>query len=189
MQERLYVDPAARHEETQRLGARLTPRNWPPIRQRAEAPSRPAEWPQLEPKGNVRKTTRKRAAIPASSLVANASEALERLRSATSKWTSQSLAEASQTPEYHPPGWTPPSRSFAKACHVSSWARSMSARAPSVVSCCGAANGAGEAARLIDSDVGQKMVGPPAFVTLGQTTSDAELSLLEWVFVGRPARY
>jgi polynucleotide 5'-hydroxyl-kinase GRC3/NOL9 len=47
-----------------------------------------------------------------------------------------------------------------------------------------AANGAGKAARLIDSDVGQKMVGPPACVTLGQTTSDAELSLLELVFVG-----
>jgi len=47
-----------------------------------------------------------------------------------------------------------------------------------------AANHAGKAARLVDSDVGQKMIGPPACVTLGQATPDAELSLIDLVFVG-----
>jgi polynucleotide 5'-hydroxyl-kinase GRC3/NOL9 len=47
-----------------------------------------------------------------------------------------------------------------------------------------AANHAGRMIRLVDSDVGQKLIGPPACVTLGQATSDAELSLLGLVFVG-----
>jgi polynucleotide 5'-hydroxyl-kinase GRC3/NOL9 len=47
-----------------------------------------------------------------------------------------------------------------------------------------AAHQAGRTARLVDSDVGQKVVGPPACVTVAQATSDAELSLMGLVFVG-----
>jgi polynucleotide 5'-kinase involved in rRNA processing len=46
------------------------------------------------------------------------------------------------------------------------------------------AHQAGRTARFVDSDVGQKMVGAPACVTLSQATSDAELSLIGLVLVG-----
>lgn len=39
-------------------------------------------------------------------------------------------------------------------------------------------------AQLIDTDLGQKIVGPPACVTLGQTATDGTLRLIRQYFVG-----
>jgi polynucleotide 5'-hydroxyl-kinase GRC3/NOL9 len=47
-----------------------------------------------------------------------------------------------------------------------------------------AALDAGRSVALVDTDLGQKMVGPPACVTLGRAAPDAGLALSELAFVG-----
>ncbi|HEX2137697.1 MAG TPA: Clp1/GlmU family protein [Microvirga sp.] len=45
-------------------------------------------------------------------------------------------------------------------------------------------HGAGRAMALLDTDVGQKMIGPPACVTLGEPAPDGTLALSALAFVG-----